>query len=70
LSPIMSQRTEQNPVTEVFFCISLNEKGSANSSMVEESMMGFVAPELRRYCSAHATRTKRPLAVSTGSSSN
>ncbi len=70
LSMTVSHRTEQNMIYKVLFCISMNKKLSARSSMIEEYMLGLVAPDLCRYCREKATKNKRPLAVFTGFPSN
>ncbi len=70
LSLIVSQITEQNQVYRIIFLISLYEKLSASSSMVEELVSGSGALVLCRYRRAQATRTNMPLAFSTGSPSN
>jgi len=49
----------------VLFCISLKEKLSAKSAMVEGSVLGSVISVLCKYYGAQATGTRRPLAVST-----
>ena len=70
LSLTVSQRTDQNLVCMVFFCISMNEKFCDRSSMMEGVVLGSMAPYVCRHYKAQATRTKRPLAVSLGSPSN
>ena len=63
MSLTLSQSTEQNRVCRDFLRISLNENASAMSAMVEGSR-GALKPDFCRYWSAEATKTRRPLDVS------
>ena len=49
LSLTGSQRTEHNLVCTILFYISLKEKLSAKSSMVDGSMLGSAVPVLCKY---------------------
>ena len=49
MSLTVSHMIEQNLACKVLFWISLNEKLSASSSVVEESVLGSTIPFLCRY---------------------